>query len=416
MSPTWKPEMERRCTRPENANRSRSAGSRLPRVPSSSASTSGARLPYSRRARAATALRARSEGPGSERTVSAEETSSIPPGLPPRPARRTHRPCTRACVPARTPSPAPQRRSIDPRHAESTTTARARPRPDAGSRSRTSSETRPSGRSAAQRHLSWASASAAAATPTTNAPSERGNLGSRRRSSTAAMIAATPAGAPKCRRPVARPAPYVIGTSTPAGGITAGGRRSGALGLPPAARCHGHLLQRFHQHDVDHGAALVALEVEFGDDGALERVHVSRGNAIEGVDQHVALADRTPAELGKVAAQPLVGGENVLLDEVLDHAMASSRSAGETRPPVNVEPVVPERRTIRYCPASEAGTSTSTRWLVRVRASIDPPRRAGRSTRTSCTVPTRATFFRRAWSRTAPTRRASRSDATASPT
>src|SRR5688500_13241514 len=283
----------------------------------------------------------------------------MPPALPPIPARRIQRPRTRTVLPAGSSWPAFQRRSIAPRQACSGSVARARPRPAAGSRSRTTSHPLRSGSRAAQRSRSAARASAAAPSPSTSAP-RASDTTAFRGTAASTSTAIAPAGAPKCRRPVARPAPYDIGTSSAAAGIRAAAG-SGPLGLPPAAGRHRDLLQRLHEHDVDDRAALVALEVEFGDDRALERVHVARGDPVQRVDQHVALADGAAAELREVGAQLLVGGEDVLLDEILDHAMASSRGTGETRLPVKVEPVVPVRRADRYWPAADSGRSTSTR-------------------------------------------------------
>ena len=97
MRPTWKPEMDSRCTSPDWAKRSCSSGSMPPRRPSMSASTSGARAPYSRR------LARRRARSGAGRQVAGcichdpdVADHQHPAGRPAGPGRGTHVPSTSA--------------------------------------------------------------------------------------------------------------------------------------------------------------------------------------------------------------------------------------------------------------------------------------------------------------------------------
>jgi len=72
----------------------------------------------------------------------------------------------------------------------------------------------------------------------------------------------------------------------------------------------------------------------------------------------VVPAQLAPAERRKVRPEGVVGRGDVVLDQIPNHTTAK---AGMTTAPVKVEPVVPVRRAVRYCPALLAGRSSNTR-------------------------------------------------------
>src|SRR6185295_2470989 len=170
--------------------------------------------------------------------------------------------------------------------------------------------------------------------------------------------------------------------------LTAGGPPLCGLGLalPSAAGCQGDLAQRLHHRNLDCRAVLVLFEIDLGDGGACQRRHVAWRDPVQGKHHGVLSADLAAAELGEMGTERIVRPDHVVFREVANHTTAR---AGATTAPVKVEPVVPVSRTWWYCPTLERGSSSRTSWLVRVRASMRSPRLAGRSTRASCSSPTR---------------------------
>src|SRR5207247_1497378 len=125
---------------------------------------------------------------------------------------------------------------------------------------------------------------------------------------------------------------------------------------------------------------------------------------VERVRQHVAATGVAAAELGKVLAQALIfalhdlGGHVVGCHASPPAPLFATRRGGtlgvdSTGQAVNVDPVVPVKRTRRYVPIHSAGPSTRAILFVRVLVCSRSPRFAGPSTSTSCVVPTSRMFF-----------------------
>src|SRR6185437_445557 len=192
---------------------------------------------------------------------------------------------------------------------------------------------------------------------------------------------------------------------------------SGSLGqlhrCRAAAGSNRDFAEALHQHDVGLRPRLIGREGETRQHLALPRRHVVGIQPVEGEYQHVPPAGVAPAELGELRAQQVVFPLRHFPHHVRYPTTDNSRATGH---PVNVEPVVPVRRTLVYVPIHDSGPSTSTTLFARVRVCSSPPRFANPSTSTSCTVPTSPTFLVRARRRTTATSRSSRSPATSSGT
>src|SRR5215208_4238939 len=174
-------------------------------------------------------------------------------------------------------------------------------------------------------------------------------IGCRRRTNPAnTTTAITPTGAVKCKRPVARPAPYTDVRRSGGRSLTGLAGRLGGGSFPRAAtRSHRDLAESFHDDDFDGGAALLLLQADLRHDRAFPPRDIPGRNPVERERQHVVPAQPATTECGKMRPQRLVRGQNVVLDQVLDHSTAN---AGRTTEAVNVEPVVPVRRTRTYSP------------------------------------------------------------------
>jgi hypothetical protein len=109
------------------------------------------------------------------------------------------------------------------------------------------------------------------------------------------------------------------------------------------ARSHRNLAQCLHDHDLDGSPTLLLLEIDLRYHGAFPAGYVPGRDTIERKGQYVLPAEIAATECGKVGPQSVVGGYDVILDQVLDHSTAN---AGVTTVPVNVDPVVPVRRTV----------------------------------------------------------------------
>src|SRR5437868_5657818 len=184
-------------------------------------------------------------------------------------------------------------------------------------------------------------------------------------------------------------------------------------GPRPAAGRQPHLAESLEQRHVELGFLLVAVEPQLHQHLALRRGHVARGQPVEGVYQHVAAARVAAAEPRQLGAQLRVLALHHLVRHVRYPTTASS---WPTVRAAKVEPVVPVKRTMRYDPIHWSGPGNRATLLARVRPWSRSPRLAHPSTRTSCVLPTSATFLRRAMPRTAATSRSSRSPATGSGT
>src|SRR5690606_20967117 len=190
-------------------------------------------------------------------------------------------------------------------------------------------------------------------------------------------------------------------------------RRPGSL-LPDSgsrsARISCHLPQRLDHLDVDRGPLLGCIEGRLGHRLAGITHHILGWQSVECEHDHVLTVLGSIDESRDRGLEALEGLYHMVLHHVQDHRTA--RAGRCSNLPVKVDPVVPVSLTRWYSPILERGRSSSTRKLCLVRPSIRSPRRAGRSTSTSWTPPTRARFFCRAWSRTTPMSRSSRSEAT----
>src|SRR6266511_2113513 len=130
-------------------------------------------------------------------------------------------------------------------------------------------------------------------------------------------------------------------------GLTAS-RHLRRAALPPAApRRQRDLAEPLHHRDLDGGTALLLLQIHLRDHRPRQIGDVSGRNPIQGEYQGVGPAGVATAEVGEMRTHGLVGRGDVLFDQVVDHRTAS---AGVTTAPVNVEPVVPVRRTVWYSP------------------------------------------------------------------
>src|SRR5437588_951947 len=184
-------------------------------------------------------------------------------------------------------------------------------------------------------------------------------------------------------------------------------------GPRPAAGRQPHLAESLEQRHVELGFLLVAVEPQLHQHLALRRGHVARGQPVEGVYQHVAAARVAAAEPRQLGAQLRVLALHHLVRHVRYPTTANSCPTVRA---AKVEPVVPVKRTMRYDPIHWSGPGNRATLLARVRPWSRSPRLAHPSTRTSCVLPTSATFLRRAIPRTAATSRSSRSPATGSGT
>jgi hypothetical protein len=122
MKPTWRPEIDNRCARPERANRSRSSGLISARRASTRASTSDARLPNNAALRRATAPR---QAPRPRGTGSTSRTWR--PASTPRSAVPSQRPAAIHSVPPVAGRPGGQRTRSPPPHGPRTTIASTTP-------------------------------------------------------------------------------------------------------------------------------------------------------------------------------------------------------------------------------------------------------------------------------------------------
>src|SRR5438128_2319360 len=189
----------------------------------------------------------------------------------------------------------------------------------------------------------------------------------------------------------------------------------------PTARREPHLAEPLEQRHVQLGLLLIAVQSQLHQHFALGRGHVVRREAIEREHEDVSAARLAAAEPGQLGTQLRIFPLHDLERHVRHPTTASSSPLPLpcTRPSgtaVKVEPVVPVKRTSWYPPIQLSGPGMSATLLVRVRPCSRSPRLARPSTSTSCVLPTRATFLRRAMARTAATRRSKRSPATASDT
>src|SRR6266699_2400374 len=399
-----------------------------------SAFTIGARAPKSSVLSAASASRSAPRPRGTGSSTRIRRTTSRPMS-PPR-SRPLHFPATTHVVPPRAAWSSGQRRRTEPPHVPGRTSASTiPPRAGAGSASRTITARvcpSPALPPAAHRPVHVASRSRTAAAPQS--------------------IPATPmipTAAPSGARAASQPEVATSDTATPhnaAPGNTKGvnpppqadpdryakkkNRRphppppSGSHQLHrlrPAARRQPHLAEPLEQRHVQLGFLLIAVQSQLHQHFALGRGHVVRREAIEREHEDISAARLAAAEPGQLGTQLRIFPLHDLERHVRHPTTASSSPLPLpcTRPSgtaVKVEPVVPVKRTSWYPPIQVSGPGMSATLLVRVRPCSRSPRLAHPSTSTSCVLPTRATFLRRAMPRTAATRRSRRSPATASGT
>src|SRR6478736_2174251 len=352
ISPTWNPEIERRCTRPLAAKRSRSGRSRAPWRSKWSASMSGAWAPYRWRVTRKSSARSRSaRGVGTPSAGAPTScTTSAPPGRANGPeGRGYHFPFTRTARPTSTAAPSGQRTSVAPPHPAPTTSASTLPScTGGGSIGISISSTAPRRSTDRQVDASPSHAMTAEKRPIARAPRRSGANGLFRTNHprpTSANI--TGHGSRKRERPVARPAPKAMTSSTTGGGLTApSGTRSlrqGARG-GTAARRRGNLPEPLHQDHVDVRPPLAELELDLGDHPAPLGGHVLGGEAVQCEDLDVVSAEGAAAELREAGPEVLVVLRHMLVDDVADHRTARA-GISDRSSPVKVEPVVPERRT-----------------------------------------------------------------------
>src|SRR4051812_20343749 len=154
----------------------------------------------------------------------------------------------------------------------------------------------------------------------------------------------TPNGAVKCKRPIARPAPYTNVSRSGGRSLMALARWFRGGSLPrTATRRDRDLAEGFHDDHFDSRPALLPFQTDLRHYRPFPAGDVSRRNPVEREGQHIVAAELAATEGRKMGPQGFVGRENVILDQVLDHSTASD---GWTTEPVNVEPVVPVRRTL----------------------------------------------------------------------
>ncbi len=190
------------------------------RRPTTSASTSGARAPYSLADARASALRVRNSTPLTRPLGVIRVTPRIPSGAIIRRVPRVHSPSIAIVRPASIASPRGNRAVTAPRHPACTGSTDAMPpSPVTGSSSKTSIAIRPAGSRAAHCPSSRWRATAPTAPPRTTATTKAA-MSRRHIASTRPVTIIPPARAQKRERPVARPAPKHNTTSTTGGGIT----------------------------------------------------------------------------------------------------------------------------------------------------------------------------------------------------
>src|SRR6266513_2649467 len=347
-----------------------------------SAFTIGARAPKSSVLFAASASRSAPRPRGTGSSTRIRRTTSRPMS-PPR-SRPLHFPATTHVVPPRAAWSSGQRRRTEPPHVPGRTSASTIP-PRAGAGS-------------ASRAITARVCPSPALPPAAHRPVHVAS-----RSRTAAV-------------PQSIPATPMIPTAPPSGSHQ-------LHRLRPAARRQPHLAEPLEQRHVQLGFLLIAVQSQLHQHFALGRGHVVRREAIEREHEDISAARLAAAEPGQLGTQLRIFPLHDLERHVRHPTTASSSPLPPPLPlprpsgtSVKVEPVVPVKRTSWYPPIQVSGPGMSATLLVRVRPCRRSPRLAHPSTSTSCVLPTRATFLRRAMPRTAATRPSRRSPATASGT
>src|SRR5688572_3407708 len=330
-----------------------------PRRPRMSASTIGERCPYRARLARATAVRSRAPKDGMPPLPSTSETISVPEGRAATPGRGTHRATTAAVSPAATGRPCGHIAPTGSRQPLVGCSNSLPPVESTGSSNRTSSRSCPTGSCAAHRPASPTHAILALRWPSSAPAASMMPRPRRTMQATASIIAATPNTAGKCKRPVARPAPYATVSRIGGRSLTAPLHlaRSGSSSPATPGRDR-YLAQCLHHNHLDGGSALLFLQAHFRDDRSLPTRDIARRNPIQRESQHVVPAEVATTVGWKKRPQSIVGRGNMVFDQVLYHRTASWACSAA---PVNVEPVVPVKRTVWYSPTDERGRSTRTR-------------------------------------------------------
>src|SRR3989440_7400436 len=352
-------------------------------------------------------------------------TTSTPRSAPP-----LQRPATTHSVPPRATCSSGQRsRSAPPQLPGSTSASTTPPCWDTASKRRTIAARAPRPPSPVSRpHLpaQVASRSRPAAAPQsvpatpmtpTAAPSGARRASHRAAPSTGATAYSAPRTANRSR-PAARPTPNATVRKRMGGRIPGGGRLSSLhqlYGPRATAGREPHLAEPLEQSHVELGLLLIAVEPQLHQHLALGRGHVARRQPVERVHEHVAAARLAAAEPGQLGTELAVLPLHHLERQVR-HPTTASPPVWSTGRAAKVEPVVPVKRTVRYDPIHWSGPGNRATLFARVRPWSRSPRLAHPSTRTSCVLPTSATFLRRAIPRTAATSRSRRSLATGSGT
>src|SRR5262249_12463925 len=110
----------------------------------------------------------------------------------------------------------------------------------------------------------------------------------------------------KRARPVARPASKTTTSKTEGWSLRGSTWFSWCdrlAHLRLAARRGHHLPEAIHHSDVDPNPVLLLVQAELGDDAPFLAGHVTGGQPVEGIDQHVGLTSLAAAKVRKVAAE-----------------------------------------------------------------------------------------------------------------
>src|SRR3954465_9437493 len=154
----------------------------------------------------------------------------------------------------------------------------------------------PAGNRAKQLCPSPSQASSPLTLPRRSAAQSIGVTGRCNNSPAAREIAATQPGAPKCKRPVARPAPYTVANKMGGRSLTTEPSELRRTSTTLAAGRYGDLAECLHHNDLDGSPALLLFETHLGHDCPFATRDIPRRHPIESVSHDVVAAQLAATE------------------------------------------------------------------------------------------------------------------------
>src|SRR5215210_4006634 len=131
--------------------------------------------------------------------------------------------------------------------------------------------------------------------PRRSAAQSIGARGRCNKSPAASEIPATQPGAPKCKRPVARPAPYTIANKMGGRSLTTGPSELRRTSTTLAAGRYRDLAERLHHNDLDGSPALLPFETHLGHDCAFATRDIPGRHPVESVSHDIVAAQLAAA-------------------------------------------------------------------------------------------------------------------------